>query len=105
MQKLSVREFKEYCAKLSPHKYVFSTENQEGDKVESTIRGEAEFNSMIISFNPNTIRLKSGRNHIKFERVKYIKVEEKSMIGDVFTIVCGGFSAETNDNLYTVVAQ
>lgn len=105
MQKLSVWEFKKYCADLSPQSYLLSTENQKWDDIDNTIRYKAEFCVMIINFNPNTIRFKSGDNYLKLERVKYIKVDEKSLLGDVFTIVCGNLLDNICDKPYTIIVR
>lgn len=105
MQKLSVWEFKEYCDNLSPRRYIFNSENQEWSRVEDTIRIKVEFGNMIISFNPNTIYLKSKNDFISLERVKYVKLSEKSLLGEVFTIVCGNSLNSLSDKSYTIIAQ
>ena len=53
------------------------------------MRMEFEFNSISVSYNPNIIRLSLGSNYMSFERVKYIRIEESSILGTVYTIVCG----------------
>lgn len=101
MQKLSVREFKEYCDKLVPHRFIFDTENQEWCNIGETLKIKLVFGSIIINFNPNTICLSSPLGKIIFERVKYIEMGDTSMIGAVFTIVCAGY----NDKSYTIVVD
>lgn len=105
MNKLSVLDFKEYCDKMSFNKYVFSTDNQDWDSVEDTMRIEYEFNDIKINFNPNVIRLKSGNGYIKFERVKYIILNKKSLLGNVFTAVCGDLYNDDNNRMYKIIGQ
>ncbi len=106
MQNLSVREFKNVCDTLSPSKFIFTSENQQWDKVNHTIKVSLSFKIMLIAFNPNTICFKNADNALCLERVKYIRVnDENSLIGAVFTIVCGDFSSSDSDVSYTIVAR
>lgn len=105
MEKISLIDFKNYCSKIQVHKYIFDTDNQLWDKFESTIRSKVEFSTMRITFNPNTVFLRSGTDFIKFERVKYIIFNEKSLLGTVFTFVCGNKSDTIKDVFYTIIVQ
>lgn len=106
MQKLSLREFKNTCDSLSFNKFTFFSENQSWDKVGHTIKVKMTFKIALIAFNPNIICFKDADNYLCLNRVKCIKMkEENSMIGRVFTIVCGDFSNADNDISYTIIAQ
>ena len=106
MQNLSVREFKSMCESISPTKFIFASKNQEWDKVNHTIKVNLSFKIMMIAFNPNTICFKNADNTLCLERVKYIKVDdENSLIGAVFTVVCGDFFSDTNDICYTIIVR
>lgn len=102
MQKLSVWEFKKFWDSKTPkpHEYIFYTENQDGDIEKGTVRMKLAFDAMQIRFNPNTIYLKSGKNFLSFEKVKHIKIQESSIIGEAFTVVCG-----EEKKSFTIVAQ
>lgn len=103
---LSVREFKEVCDALSLKQFIFSTENQAWNKVEHTIKAELTFTVMVIAFNPNAIFLKNSTNYLCFDRVKSIKMsDEKSLLGAVFTIICGDSGNNSNDVTYTIIAR
>ena len=106
MQNLSVREFKEVCDTLSPKQFIFSSENQNWNKVEYTMSMKLTFTVMMIAYNPNSICFKNGTDYICLDRVKSIKKnDEISMIGGVFTIICGDFSNSSNDVAYTIIAR
>lgn len=102
---LSVREFKIMCDTLSPHKFIFTSENQQWDRVNHTAKVNLSFRIMLIAFNPNTIFFKNEYNWLCLERVKYIKVNrENPLIGVVFTVVCGSLPSTANDISYTILA-
>ena|GEM_PF-4597508 len=105
MQKLSIREFQDYCVTHKLKTYIFSIENQNWNKVGSTIGADIEFGGMIISFNPNAIRLKSQSGFLDFKGVRYIKLEEKSILGFVFTVICHNFSKEMSEDAYTIIGR
>lgn len=102
MQNLSIKEFKNYCLDVSANKYIFLTDNQQLGMQDKTCDLELEFKQMKINFNPNSIYLKSDHSSMSIKRIKYIQVDEKSVLGDVFTIVCGDNS---KDKSYTIIAQ
>lgn len=104
MRKISLSEFSKRCASQSYTKFILSTDNQTWDKIDNTMRMEFEFSSINISYNPNIIRLGLGSNYISLERVKYIRVEDSSLLGAIYTIVCGNTSVKCDD-LYTIVAR
>ena len=106
MKKLSLSEFRDYCGSLSYGKIIFSTDNQSWNSVDSTISTELEFNNMLITFNPNMIYLKDRKISIRFKKVKAVKLhEENSILGKVFTVVCGDLHTKLNDKEYTLIAQ
>lgn len=99
MQKLSVREFKNLCDQKSNRKFIFDSVNQNWCKVGETMKIKLEFDNFVISFNPNTVRLRSPAGEVVFERVRYIEECEPSLLGDVFNIVCGFARAKS----YTII--
>ncbi len=105
MQKLSVREFKEYCDDLSPHSFIFDSVNQDWCTTGETMKIKLVFDNLKISFNPNTIYLSSVSSKVLFERVKYVQVCEPSLLGAVFTIVCGDFSSNNRNKSYTIIVN
>lgn len=105
MQKLSVREFKDFCGKIPQHRFIFDSVNQDWCTVGETMKIKQNFDGVKINFNPNTICLCSSFGKLIFERVKYIRIEEPSMLGVVFTIVCGDFSTNANNKSYTIIAD
>ena len=106
MKKLSLSEFRDYCGALSYGKIIFSTDNQSWNSIDSTVSTKLEFNNMLITFNPNVIYLKDNKNSMRFKKVKSIKIhEEDSILGKVFTVVCGDLHTKLNDKEYTLIAQ
>lgn len=106
MKNLSVREFKEECDSLSPKQFVFTSENQPWERIEHTAKLKMVFSIMMIAFNPNVIWFEGRDCHLCLDRVKSIKKsEEKSMLGEVFTIVCGDLRTKTNDVEYTIIVR
>lgn len=105
MKKLSLSEFRDYCAMLSFGTIIFSTDNQSWNCVDSTVAAGLVFNKMTMTFNPNIIHLSTKRNSIQFKKVKAIKLHEnKCLLGEVFTIICGDLT-KANDIEYTLIAQ
>lgn len=104
MQKLSVSEFRDFCEKIPQRRFIFDSINQDWCAVTETMKIKQNFDGVKINFNPNTICLFSSVGRLIFERVKYIRMEEPSMLGIVFTIVCGDFSTNTNNKSYTIIA-
>lgn len=105
MRKLSVREFKDLCENLPQHGFNFDSINQDWYSASETMKLKQEFSSIKISFNPNTIYLCSSLGCLKFERVKYIRIEEPSLLGTIFTIVCGDLITNTSNKAYTLIAH
>lgn len=101
MKKLSVMEFKEYCDKLSPKNYIYDTANQKNVDISNTLRVKDKFCRIRISLNPNIIVISSGDNYMSFERVKQVIIDDKSLLGTIFTFVCDN----PQDNTYTIIAQ
>lgn len=104
MQKLSVLEFRNFCDKMSQCHFIFDSVNQDWFTVGETMKIKQNFDGVKISFNPNTICLYSSFGKLIFERVKYIEIGKPSMLGVVFTIVCGDFLTNNNNKLYTIIA-
>ena len=104
MQIISISEFSQLCCSQSYTKFILSTDNQTWDKIDNTMRMGFEFSAISVSYNPSIIRLSLGGNYLSFERVKYIKIGEPSILGAVYTLVCGNASVESDD-LYTIIAR
>ena len=108
MKKISLSEFRDYCADRHFNNFIFSSENQARRSVESSISMSLKFNTIKFVFNPNIIYLKNIYNDdfLKLNRVKVIKIsEESSLLGEVFTVVCGDSSEESNDKEYTLILR
>ena len=106
MANMSVREFKKVCDTLSFKQFVFSSENQAWDKVEYTIKAKLTFTIMLIALNPNAICFKHGDDFLCLDRIKHITMsDEKSMLGVVFTVICGDSGNSENDIAYTIIAR
>ena len=106
MSNLSVREFKEVCETLSPKHFIFSSENQPWSRVEHTIKANFTFPIMMIAFNPNAICFKNSDNTLCLDRVKSVVMsDEKSILGEIFTIICGDSGTDLNDVSYTIIAR
>lgn len=103
MQKLSVREFGDFCAQLPQKRIIFDSVNQDWCAVENTMKIKHYFDNIKISFNPNTVFLCSSLGTTRFERVKYIVIDEPSLLGAVFTIVCGDSFTKDKDKSYTLI--
>lgn len=104
MQNLSVREFKNVCDTLSPKQFIFLSENQDWSRVDHTIKVKLTFKIMMIAFNPNAICLQSSTDYLCLDRVKSIKMNE-SILGLVFTVICGDSGSNSNDVAYTIIAR
>lgn len=110
--KLSLKEFKEYCAGKEFYRYVFEIRNQKWFAPSCTIRTTATYYHMRISFNPNRICIyndnsekntKYRQNWLEFDSIQHIFIE-KTVLGDLFTVVCESRD-ETGDDTYTIIAQ
>ena len=69
------------------------------------IKSSNVLHKSIISFNPNIISLLSSNGIVSFERVKYIKDYEESVLGRVFGVVCGNCTDDNQDRTYTIVVR
>lgn len=105
LSNLSIRDFKEMCNGLSLQRFIFCSDNQSWSEVENTVKVKMTFSIMLIAFNPNTICFKNNDNFLCFDKVKNIELRnEESMLGTVFTIVCGDIDTSCNDTSYTMIA-
>lgn len=104
MQKLSILEFRDLCNNMPQCCYIYDSINQDWNTVGDTMKIKQNFDGIKINFNPNTICLISSFGRLIFERVKYIRIEEPSILGLVFTVVCGDFSTNDNNKSYTIIA-
>lgn len=106
MVKLSVREFEKLCDVLSPREFVFFSENQSWNMMEHTLKVKLTFKIMLIAFNPNTICFKNHTDFLRLDRVKCVKMmSDTSMLGSIFTIICGDSNDNINDVAYTIIAR
>lgn len=101
---MSVGELKRYYEGRSLRRILFCTENQSWDKVESPLKANLAFTSMLMACNPNVICLKNGDSTLCFERVKSVQVDaDGSPLGTVLDIICGDNSSKENDTHYTLI--
>lgn len=108
--KLSIMEFKEYCDNISSQCYVFDTYNQAWKSDVTTMSMAFRFDGMIISCNPNRICFTLGEkdffgkflNYLRLERVKYVVYKEQIAESHVFSIVCGGWSDDSDEHEYKI---
>ena len=106
MEKLSLPEFRAQFNPALFHTILFSTANQSWNSVDSTIKTDLRFSTMLITLNPNIIYLKDGRNSLQLNRVKSISIpDERSMLGHTFIVVCGNKNDKLNDAKYTLIAR
>lgn len=104
MQKLSLREFKDFYSNQSNPHIIFDSVNQNWTTTKDTMCIKAVFDNIKINFTPNTICLYSSNfNTIQFSRVKYIEMDEPSMLGFVFNIICGDKLTINDDKCYTLI--
>lgn len=106
MQNLSMQEFKKMFELSPSSEFIFSSENQSWNIKESALSAKLTFTAMVVVFNPNTIYFKNSTDCICFNRVKRVDVSDnKSILGTVFTIVCGDHDNNFNDTKYTMIAR
>lgn len=107
MTRLSVLEFKEICDYLSPHRYIFTTENQEWYSFYFNAIAEIAFEVMLITHSLDAVYLKNNNGFFRLNRIKYIEMhDKKTTVGDVvFRIVCGSIFDNSQDIAYTIIAQ
>lgn len=106
MKKLSMTEFKKTCELLSPDKFIFASENQKWNNAGTTIKANLFFNNMIMAYNPNSICFKGDGGSLQLDRVKSINMsEEDSLLGTVFTVICGDCFSDSHNTFYTIIAQ
>lgn len=106
MKKLSIEEFKLFCNELSPKEFIVSAGSLHSDISENGLMYTLTFPRMIITSNPNIISFLDKNNHyMQFSRVKYIKQQEDSLLGKVFSIICTGFVDEGKEYSYNVIIR
>ena len=105
MKKLSLPEFRDYCGAHPFDRIIYSSANQTQRSIDATTSANFVFNRMIMTFNPNIIHLKSGENSLRLNKVKAIRLsDEESLLGKVFTVICGDSISKNNDKEYTLIA-
>lgn len=101
--RLTVDEFKKMCENAKTMSYVFSTDNQQHNEIE-TVKLSFVFDNMIILKYPNRIYLTCGEKNIwgkydkclSFERVKHVVFREILSGCMFFTIVCEKLGEHTD---------
>lgn len=104
-QKFSVRELKEFCEKNPPKEITYYTENQNTAYEPCILR--LHFQNVLIFENPNTVCLKSDKNSVCFEQVRFAKVEKIQVssvnLGTVLELHCGNRRTPKQTAVYTLV--
>lgn len=96
-KKLSITDFKNWCKKNTPKKFVFYTGNQAEDF--NNLEMKAEYDRIDIGYAPNFVTLWDGSEYMSFRNVRHI--QKWAMKDNVFDIVCKN---STRDKIYTVLA-
>lgn len=105
MQKLSMTGFRKMCEKIAPVSFIFDTENQP-DGIHKDAKLVMRYSDVIFMMNPNRICFKNEMGTLCFNRVKSIRYhDDKDMVGEVFSIVCGSTDGKTADISYTIIAD
>lgn len=105
MRRISLPEFRDYFGEYPFERIIYSSDNQIQHSIDATISANFVFNSMIMTFNPNIIYLKSGENSLRLNKVKAVRLsDEESLLGKVFIVVCGDSFNKNNDKEYTLIA-
>ncbi|MCM1222381.1 MAG: hypothetical protein NC548_48730 [Lachnospiraceae bacterium] len=103
-KRMTTGDLKKYCATIKPARIHFSTENQLWFKVSDPCKVDLSFPVMLIYENPNLILLKSDTSLVSLDRVKFIEVDtETTVLGTIFTVVCGSQSTSENDITYRLI--
>lgn len=103
---MKFNEWKRYCEGRSMGQFVFCTDNQEWNRIESPLKLSLAFSSMLVMSNPNRICFRGFGNTMCLERVKYILVDtERTPLGTIFVIVCGDSIRGEDDISYTLIAS
>lgn len=99
--RLTIREFRELCDKLSRRKFIYLSE----DSIPSTPKINFVSNDIKISINPNLIVLSNSSNcSVVFRMVKYIDIVDNEDIM-IFNIICGNFYDDDHDVAHPVFAS
>ena len=79
MRKLSLTEFKGFCAEMPVEKYIFNSEDQTDDKaINIEVSLTQAYKRMSIFLAPNAVCFANDKDsRIAFDRAKYVRVPEK----------------------------
>ena len=106
MKKLSLTEFKDFFNNSSFNKTIFATCNQQRNNTGTLSAFSLEFNKTQFIFNPDIIYLTDGKNSMRLNNVKGVKIhDEKCSLGTIFTVICGVSGALSETEEYTLIAQ
>lgn len=104
MQKLSISQFQCLCKQKSYGEFIYSFENQTA--ILSSFCPKFCFTDILISHCiDNSICFYSDNNYLQLTSVKHIIVEENSILGVVFTVVCVENSQLFPEINYTFIAR
>ena len=102
---VTVKQLKEYCYTHKLTTIKFSTENQSWYRVSDPCKVNMCFSAISIYENPNLICLKSGTNTVCFDRVKSVEIDtDFTVLGTMFTLLCGDYGLERKDITYRLIA-
>lgn len=102
---LSIEEFKHICNELSPKEFIIASDNQEYSYSQLGVSFCLVFTTMFAESNPDVICFNDKELCIKFDRVKYLRQRRKSLLGNIFDIVCSGLDDETKEYTHTVIVR
>lgn len=106
MKKLSLPEFRDFCNNGSFRKIIYATCNQQRNNTGTLSAFSLEFSKMQFTFNPDIIYLTDRKNSMRLNNVKGVKIhDEKSLLGTVFTVICGGSGSLLGIEEHTLIAQ
>lgn len=106
MKKFSLTEFKEYCERIQPKQFLFSSEYQPDNSplgLELTFLQSYIFASVFLA--PNSIAFRNNKqSQLVFEGVKYVNIiEEADECKTVCEIVCNNTHSRCCDAIYVIV--
>ena len=104
MEKISLKEFQNYCKRQGFSSYLYTSDNQPY-RPEEYSQTTLIFNNIHISLFPKMILFTHNNHRMQLNCVKQIMISEDCAIGVVCTIVCGYNDDKINQKTYTFIAK